>query len=167
VATGAAAASQPRGNSLFTLTMRSETKISAPPEVVWSVLSEFASFPEWNPFITSIEGKMVVGTRLKVAIAAPPGSKPTRFTPLVVVVNPNREFTWRGSLAVPGMLVGNHFFKLEPAADGGTVFIHGETFVGLLVPYFRANYLDKTELGFSAMDQAIKVRAEAIARPSN
>ena len=44
--------------------IRAETVIAAPPEAVWRVLTDFAAYPDWNPFIRSIEGKPWVGTRL-------------------------------------------------------------------------------------------------------
>ena len=33
-----------------------ETLIQAPPQRVWSVLTDFAAYSQWNPFIVSITG---------------------------------------------------------------------------------------------------------------
>lgn len=33
-----------------------ERRIAAPPERVWSLLTDAASYPDWNPSIFSIEG---------------------------------------------------------------------------------------------------------------
>ena len=33
----------------------------APPDVVWEVLLEFDSYPEWNPFVRAIEGTPAKG----------------------------------------------------------------------------------------------------------
>ena len=35
-----------------------EIEISASDEEVWQVLSDFDAYPEWNPFIKTIEGKL-------------------------------------------------------------------------------------------------------------
>ena len=39
---------------LFTM-----TEIEAPAERVWHILTDFARYPEWNPFIRCIEGEPV------------------------------------------------------------------------------------------------------------
>jgi uncharacterized protein YndB with AHSA1/START domain len=39
----------------------SEREIEAPPDVVWRVLTDFAAYPEWNPFIVRIGGDLTVG----------------------------------------------------------------------------------------------------------
>jgi len=38
----------------------SEIEISTSAEKVWQVLTDFDSFPEWNPFIKMIEGKFSI-----------------------------------------------------------------------------------------------------------
>ena len=44
--------------------LRSE--IDASPEDVWQVLTDFDAYPEWNPFIRSIQGNPEVGSRLSI-----------------------------------------------------------------------------------------------------
>jgi hypothetical protein len=40
-------------------------------------------------------------------------------------------------------------------------FVHGESFRGLLVPLLRKNLDGPTRAGFTAMNEALKQRAEA------
>lgn len=44
-----------------------EIGIAAPPEVVWRVLSDLASWPAWNPDVKSmtVEGPLVEGTTFR------------------------------------------------------------------------------------------------------
>src|SRR5216683_3317082 len=52
--------------------------VDAPASLVWRILIDFAAYPEWNPFIRRINGKLEVGARLEVTIQ-PPDRKPMTF----------------------------------------------------------------------------------------
>ena len=131
--------------------------ISAPRARVWSVLMDFAAYPDWNPFIRSISGPAKVGEGLDVSIQ-PPGHSATRFGPRVIEVVSERCFAWRGTLPIPGLFTGEHRFTIEDSS-GKTVFCQMESFSGLLVP-FVGSILAATEEGFRDMNAALKARAE-------
>jgi hypothetical protein len=133
-------------------------EIDASAERVWAVLTDFAAFPEWNPFITSIEGEPVVGSRLRVRIA-PPGGRAMTFKPAVKTADAPRELSWFGRLLVPGLFDGEHRFRLEPLDGGRTRFVQSERFSGILVA-LSGKALAKAERGFEAMNEALKLRAE-------
>ena len=134
-------------------------EIDAPPDVVWDVLLEFDSYPEWNPFVRAIDGTPSEGERLRVRIE-PPGARAMTFTPEVVAVEENRRLVWLGRLVVPFAFDGYHEFHLEPVDDGErTRLLHRETFRGALVPVVLDS--DAIEAGFEAMNAAVKARAEA------
>jgi hypothetical protein len=138
--------------------LTSSIEIDASPERVWSVLTDFASYGEWNPFIRSIEGEPVVGSRLQVRIA-PPGGRAMTFKPTVTVVDPSLELRWLGRLLLPGLFDGEHRFRLEPLDGDRTRFVQSERFSGILVA-FSGKGLAKTERGFDAMNEALKLRVE-------
>ena len=48
-----------------------EINIKASPEKVWSVFIDFKNYPEWNPFILSIQGQISPGNQIKVTLKAP------------------------------------------------------------------------------------------------
>jgi hypothetical protein len=140
------------------LTLRTEIDIAAPAARVWDVLTDFAAFPQWNPFIRRIDGVLAPRSRLVVRIQ-PPGGRPMTFRPTVLRVEPERELAWRGRTFVPGLFDGEHVFTLEPR--GASVrFVHGETFSGLLVPVLRRSLETTTRQGFEAMNRALKARVE-------
>ena len=80
--------------------LRSEIEIDAPVERVWQTLTDFSSFPTWNPFIRRIEGELRLGSRLEVFIQ-PTGTKGMRFRPTVRRLEPGREVRWLGRLGIP------------------------------------------------------------------
>lgn len=139
--------------------IEAEIEIRASTERVWKLLTEFASYPQWNPFVRSIEGDLVVGQKLKVFIQ-PPGSGGMRFRPTLLVVSPARELRWRGRLLLPGVFDGEHYFKLEPTPNGTVLVRQGERFTGVLVPLARKSLDGATRQGFIAMNEALKREAE-------
>jgi hypothetical protein len=139
--------------------LSAETEIAARPEQVWAVLTEFASYPEWNPFIERIVGEPRVGTRLEVRIA-PPGGRAMTFKPEVTAVEPGRELRWLGRVLAPGLFDGEHRFELHAVGADRTRFVQAERFTGILVgPFGRT--LGRTEEGFRAMNDALRRRVEA------
>jgi hypothetical protein len=134
-------------------------EIDAAPDRIWTILTDFAAMPVWNPFITAISGDLKTGRRLSVLIA-PPGKSAMRFKPTVTVVRSERELRWSGHLIAPSIFDGEHYFLLGPIRDGRTRFVQGEKFSGLLVSLL-GNTLSATEAGFHLMNAALKKQAEA------
>jgi hypothetical protein len=133
--------------------------IDAPIERVWSVLTTVAAYPEWNPFVTSLEGEVRRGAKLRARIV-PPGRKAMTFRPTVTAADAPNRFSWLGRLVLPRVFDGEHIHELEPLGDGRTRYTQREVFRGILVP-FTGGVLRATEAGFRAMNEALKARAEA------
>jgi hypothetical protein len=140
--------------------IQTEIEIGAPPGRVWEILTDFDAYPGWNPFIVEAEGEPLAGARLRVRIA-PPGRKPMEFTPVVLRADERIELRWRGRLGMAWIFEGEHVFRLRPRADGGTRFEHSERFRGLLTRFFPASMWRATRMGFEAMNEALKSRAQA------
>ena len=138
----------------------SDIEIKATPERVWHEITDFGSFPDWNPFIVSAAGNIVVGEKLRNRLE-PPGGKPMSFKPTVTVVEPTTTFEWLGRPVVPGIFDGRHRFELHATPAGGTRLVHTEQFSGLLVRFMRKSLDSQTRAGFEAMNTALKTRAEA------
>jgi hypothetical protein len=139
--------------------IRTEIEIDAPAERVWKILTDFASFPQWNPFIPQVVGELKTGARLEVRIQ-PPGSRGITFRPRVLRLEPNRELQWLGRLWIPWLFDGVHTFLLEPLGPARTRIVQQETFRGLLVPLLLKWLGNSTRHGFEKMNSALKSRAE-------
>lgn len=140
-------------------TLHTDIEIRASAEVIWNILTDFARYPQWNPFIKSIEGQVQKGEKLRVVIQ-PPGGKAMTFTPTLLVVHPGRELRWRGRLFIPGLFDGEHSFQIEPTGNTACRFVHKEEFSGLLVPLLWKSLDTTTRQGFQAMNEALKKRSE-------
>jgi len=130
--------------------------IAAPTAAVWSVLLDFAAYPDWNPFIRRLQGEARVGERLEVTVQ-PPNRRAMTFRPSVLAAD-SGELRWRGRVLMPGLFDGEHTLRLELQPSGCRLH-HIETFSGLLVPLFGGMLAD-TERGFTAMNEALKRRVE-------
>lgn len=150
-----------RGNGLFRRELHTEVVICAAAGTVWDVLTDFARYPEWNPFIFSIEGKLAVGERLSVRFAG--GElKNVTFRPTVLYIEKLREVRWLGHLLLPLLFDGEHRFAIEPLDDASVRFVQQEVFSGLLVPLFWRDLDARTREGFQRMNRALKKRAERV-----
>lgn len=137
--------------------LRSEVEIEAPREHVYGVLTDFACFQEWNPFLTSASGELVVGKKLTVELSLPEG-KSYLVEPELTSVEPNRRLAWRVHYLAPSLLEMTHFFELSERA-GRTRLMQGLDFSGFLLR-FAGPSLTLAARGAVYMNRAIKKRAE-------
>ena len=137
--------------------IRTEILINATPTQVWKVLTHFEDYPNWNPFIISIEGTGAVGSRLTNTMMN--NGKKNVFRPKVLQFEPNQVFEWLGSLPLR-LFTGQHYFLLEEQAPNQTKLIHGEKFGGLLRGMIMNKIGEQTQQNFLNMNRALKERAE-------
>jgi hypothetical protein len=139
--------------------LRSEIDVHATPERVWQVLTDFAAYPQWNPFITRADGEARRGRRLTLRMQ-PAGGRATTFRPTVLEAAQGRQLRWLGRLLVPGLFDGEHRFTIRPLGDGQVRLVQQEDFRGLLVPLLAGSLDRRTLPAFEQMNQALKRRAE-------
>lgn len=139
--------------------IHTEIEIAASAEKVWAVLTDFARWGEWNPFIPSMKGEARPGARVKFT-AKPPGGMSATFSAELRTVEPGRELLWHGSLPVPGLFAGDHRFQLEALGPERVRLIHSEQLKGVLLPLMWPFIGEKTRQGFEDMNAALKARAE-------
>jgi hypothetical protein len=139
--------------------LHSEIDIQASDERVWQLLTDFASFPQWNPFILRASGEPKTGTRLEATIQ-PSSARGMTFRPTVLKAEPKRELRWLGHLLIPGLFDGEHSLTIQPLEANRVRFVQHEIFRGILVPLFAHSLDTDTRRGFEEMNQALKMRAE-------
>ena len=138
--------------------IHTEILIQASPGRVWQVLTDFAAYPDWNPFIVSLQGTAEWGERLRVEICTGEGRVHV-FKPVVLQATPPTRLRWLGRFGIPGLFDGEHDFELEPQ-DDSTLLHQRETFQGYLVPLLWRTVEPATRAGFEAMNRALKARVE-------
>jgi hypothetical protein len=141
--------------------LRTEIDVAAPAARVWAVLSDFARYPEWNPFVKRIEGRLEVGSKLSVRLKLS-GGRAVPIRPRLTTLIPGQAFAWQGELLSRALFVGEHRFEVIPSGDGAR-FVHSERFNGVLVPLLEKTLNTQARKGFEAMNRALKSRAETSA----
>lgn len=139
-------------------TLDAAIEVEAPAERVWEVVTDFASYPQWNPFIVRAEGILVEGARLRITIRAP-GYRSITFKPHVLRVVAGRELTWLGRTFLPGLFDGRHSLTVEPLDESRARFRTHEEVTGILLPVL-GNVMRASQQGFEQFSAAVKVRAE-------
>jgi hypothetical protein len=138
-------------------TIETSIEINAPTEKVWEVLSATDAYPDWNPFIRSIAGRLEQGKTIKVSLSLPGGGS-FGFKPLILKAS-FPEIRWKGKFLLGGLFDGEHYFRVESVSPNITRFLHGEHLSGVLVGLLSGT-LEKTKRGFQLMNEALKKIAE-------
>ncbi|GAA5174644.1 SRPBCC domain-containing protein [Niveibacterium umoris] len=142
--------------------LRTTVDIQASPNQVWAILTDFATYPEWNPFIRAVRGEPIAGRSLNVSVVSGAAKRTRSYWPRVLSSEAPRELRWQQRMMFGGLLEGEHRFKLVQRSDGSTRLVHSECFTGLLVPLLRDRIEREARPGFEAMNEALRLRAEAM-----
>lgn len=121
---------------MLSMSCRVELTIRARAATLWRLLTNAKNFPRWNSTVTSVEGQIRQGERLRVRV---PGTDRV-FTPRVSGVVPDQRMTWTGGFSP--VFKGVRTFELRPRPDGSTDFVMQERFSGLMLPLVKRSMPD-------------------------
>ena len=135
---------------------RATATIHRQPDRVWAVLTDVASYPEWDPFCERVEGRVALGERLKVYSKLSPGRA---FPVKVTELDASARMVWSGGMPF-GLFTGVRTFSMTPIPGGATEFALHEVFTGPLLKLIGRSIPDMTD-AFAAFASGLKARAEA------
>lgn len=137
-----------------------EAEIAAPPEVVFDVVADFATYPEWNPWITAIAGEAAPGAKITADLVL--RDRPRTAPHLVMEVERPGRFCWRDRGATTAFAYGQRCRTFE-ATTIGTRFrvelLIAGPYTGLVERRFGAELQRRLE----EETAALKGRVEALA----
>lgn len=84
------------------------------------------------------------------------------FYPTIQIVKPHQKLTWLGKLGIKGLFDGYHYFEIMPIDEHRCLFIQGENFTGLLVPFLKKKLQKETRPGFILMNCSLKDYVEQL-----
>jgi hypothetical protein len=129
--------------------------IHAAPDRIWSILTDAARYPEWNPTVDKVVGRIAPRERIALHVKLNPGRA---FPVTVAAFDPPRRMVWRGGMPL-GLFVGERVFELVPRANGLVEFSMREQFTGLLAPLIGRT-LPNMQPAFDDFAAALKREAE-------
>jgi hypothetical protein len=123
---------------------------------VWSVLTEFGSYRDWNPLNVAAEGTAAKGARVRMTFIDPghPGRTITQDVTIIAAEAPTR-LAWVGT--VPLLFRGEHYFELKGSGEV-TEMRHGERLSGLLPRMWGPRRMEQQRLAYEAMNAALVKR---------
>jgi hypothetical protein len=133
--------------------------IDASAERVWQALTDFPSYPEWNPLIHRVGGTLAPGSHLTVTLGGSDGNERTTH-PTVVHLRPGREIRWRDRPGVPGLMDTESSFKIEPLGPEQVRFVHWQATSGLLAMLLGMGSNARLRGRLEAMNAALKEQVE-------
>ena len=147
-------------------TVRTELMLPASLEKSWNALSDFAHYPDWNPYLPRVEGKFADGENVSFTLVDENFSEPLDLTAELGEISPNRSFYWTGRLGLQGLFDTKHVFELHQRDDGNTDLHHYEEFRGLIPALMprREKRTEYTRAAFERMNTALYQRLKGTAR---
>ena len=136
-------------------TFHRETSVSidikADPTIVWAFLTNASDYPRWNSTVTSIEGNIALGEKIKLKSIL--DAKRT-FKLKVKEFEPEKKLVW-------GDGQGNRTYTITKNANGTLTFTMTEKIGGLMFPMY-AKMIPPFDESFEKFAADLKKESETI-----
>lgn len=131
-------------------------EIQADPTIVWALLTNAADYPRWNSTITSIEGTIELGQKIRLKSTL---DEKRTFKLKVKEWELEKRLVW-------GDGKGKREYLLIPQAEGVIRFTMTEKIGGFMFPLY-AKYIPPFDESFEQFAADLKQEAEVIQRANN
>jgi hypothetical protein len=108
---------------------------------------------------TKASGDIRIGSTLEMTLEVP-GQPAQQIRPVVLEWVPNEQLHWRLSL-MGGLVKTTRYIEIEQLAEASCIVSNGEFFAGIMGPTAVRRMGGSVRRGFTAMNEALKARAEA------
>lgn len=137
-------------------------EIDAPAALVWKVLTDFARYPEWNPFLPGCSSSLRPGDPIDLQVKL--GARPQRQREWIVEHDPGRRFMYRMKPVPLSALSSQRSHDLESLGATRTRYRSYFHLKGWMMPLVRLLLGARLETGFTQMSEGLKQRAEKLWR---
>lgn len=134
--------------------------INAPAETVWQVLTDFESYPDWNPFTVRAESSLEVGESVDLYI--PRGKSLMKQSFVLEVFDPPREIAWRlRKMLHKAIFSAYRVQKVVAVDEGSCTYETSDTFDGWIAGKLYRSQNEWVQKNFKKLAAALKERAES------
>lgn len=148
---------------LFKSEVQDSLIINASKKKVFEALTQWNTYPEWNPYITKIEGDPKVGQEIKVFFSI--GFGPA--LPLKCIVEnldaQKTVLSWEYQAVLPWVYTARHSFSIEEINSDQCQIVQIEKMQGLLGNRLQLIYHNILKRRFQAMHEALRAQVEQTA----
>ncbi len=139
-----------------------EVVIDAPAGTIFDVITDLDAYAQWNPWIVWAEGTPTQDATIRVKSKV--GGRVLRVNHRILSNLPGREFRWCDLGWFTHLAYGQRGRWLEPRADGRVVYRVELRITGVLSGLVEALLGRSLAWGVKAETDALKQRAEWLAR---
>lgn len=139
--------------------LHASIEIAAPCAQVWKIITDFSSYPQWNPLITHVQGNLQMDAKIiqTVQIHA---KKRVRQSQQIRLIDAPYRLCWGTKIFHPRLLAAERWQYVEAISDHRCRYTTYDDFSGLLSPIVRHLYQVSLQQGFERMALALKNYAE-------
>jgi len=137
----------------------SEIEIDAPIDLVWSILRDFDSYSEWNPFTVSVKTTLELGSPVDMRVKLRP-PKEMHQLEYVSAVAEGERVCWGGNVGPRWFINADRCQVLTDLGDGRTRYLTTDVFRGIGVGLMFLLVGRHVQRGFDDVGRALKARAE-------
>lgn len=141
-------------------TVRAEIEIDAPAERIFDILTDLASYSEWNPFTPRVESTLRPGDPVHLYVRL----RSERLSHRVEYVSRNERpshLCWGMTMVAAFLLRAERCQTLTRIDERRTRFVNEDVFSGWLEPLVMRFFGAAMQRGFESVATALKKRAES------
>jgi hypothetical protein len=146
------------------LKLAQEALIEAPAGTVFEVITDLPRYAEWNPWIVKAAGTPTEGATIQVRSLV--GGRIMKVDHRILRSKPDAEFRWCDLGWFTRLAYGERARGLEPRGEGKVAYRVELTITGPFSSLVKAVLGRSLAHGLKAETDALKVRAERLARAS-
>lgn len=143
-------------------TIDHEFAVNAPADVVWEVITDMASYGQWNPFVRKCQSTLKPGDSIDMQVQI--FSRPQAQSEIISDYREGHGFAYKMKPAPLGALHSLRTHDIE-ALDGGRACYRSHFELnGWMAALVKGLLGSRLQAGFTGMSEGVRDRAEQLAR---